>query len=144
MNHNPETAQAIAQLAALATFHNDDCVFKPELAGFAAGAAAKELLVNWSAALSDGSTDNLLADIDNVVEFLSAFRSRAAAILPGQNIGTGPRTLYNPGAELSEIHASLDGLHPAITPASIEKDCLARAMYMTEIACGMREPFAVD
>lgn len=58
-----------------------------DLAGYAAVAALNTLFVNWEDALSDGSKDKLLDDIDDVVNRLRVFRSRAAEELPVQNGG---------------------------------------------------------
>lgn len=61
--------------------------FKPELSGYAAHEAARVLLENWEAALADGSKDNLVADIDDVISELKGFRQHARSILPRESGG---------------------------------------------------------
>lgn len=61
--------------------HGDD------LRGHAASSAARTLVENWVVALWDGSTDNLIADIDITIEYLSAFKRKAQAALPKANGG---------------------------------------------------------
>jgi hypothetical protein len=58
-----------------------------DLTGYAARDAANSLLENWQAALSDGSKDHLLSDIDKVIARLQTFRSEAAKQLPVVNGG---------------------------------------------------------
>jgi len=58
-----------------------------DLAGYAARDAANALLENWQAALSDGSKDDLLSDIDKVIARLQTFRAEAAKQLPVVNGG---------------------------------------------------------
>jgi len=60
---------------------------RKELIGYAAEAAAKELLVSWEAALLDGNEDTLVADVDEVIEKLQAFKAKARAVLPVINGG---------------------------------------------------------
>lgn len=64
-----------------------------ELAGYAAQAAAKELLTNWRAALADGSADTLVHDVDQVIARLQAFRAEAVKELPVANGGLAGFTL---------------------------------------------------
>lgn len=76
-----------SRLAALVDLHADDCLFTPDLEGYAAHVAAKELVDSWQAALANGDAGHLIADVDRVITLLGAFRDRAVAILPEQNVG---------------------------------------------------------
>lgn len=78
--------EPIAQLRFVSQFGAENG-FKQELAGFAAKKAVETLLVSWDAALADGSTDNLVADIDDVITELRGFRQHARNILPRVNGG---------------------------------------------------------
>ena len=70
----------------LRAYANDD-LCGSELAGYAARAAALELLTNWEAAVSDGSKDNLVGEVDLVIARLQKFREEAAKELPVANGG---------------------------------------------------------
>lgn len=70
----------------LRAYANDD-LCGSELAGYAARAAAQELLTNWETAVADGSKDNLVGDVDQVIARLQKFREEAAKELPVANGG---------------------------------------------------------
>lgn len=57
------------------------------LQGYAAQAAAGVLLRNWQDALADGCPDNLVADVDEVIARLTAFKRKAIQVLPAKNGG---------------------------------------------------------
>lgn len=63
------------------------------LAGYGATHAALVLLDNWQDALTDGSKDNLVQDVDKVIARLQSFRAEAIKALPVVNGGLGGRTL---------------------------------------------------
>jgi len=63
------------------------------LQGYAARFAANELLGNWKEALTDGNTDDLVADIDDVIRRLQAFKAQAQATLPYVNGGHNPKAV---------------------------------------------------
>jgi hypothetical protein len=58
-----------------------------DLTSYAARDAAKVLLGNWQDALTDGSKDDLLLDVDRVIARLQRFREEAAKHLPVVNGG---------------------------------------------------------
>ena len=60
---------------------DQESVFGADLCGYAAQASAIRLVESWKSAILDGSTDNLLLDVDDVIERLQAFKARAALIL---------------------------------------------------------------
>lgn len=55
--------------------------FGADLAGYAAQAAARELVDNWADALLDRTSGHLAGDIDDVISVLIAFKNRATEIL---------------------------------------------------------------
>ena len=58
-----------------------------DLRGNPARDACKILLKNWAAELAAGSTDNLPADIDLVIDYLRTFQDKARELLPIANGG---------------------------------------------------------
>lgn len=79
--------QAILQLKQFICRNDGEVGFPPELSGYAAQAAARVLLNNWQVALADGSKHNLVADIDDVINLLHAFKLKAIEVLPATNSG---------------------------------------------------------
>jgi hypothetical protein len=61
-------------------------LFGADLPGYAARAAAKELVENWIAAVADGNSDKFLADVDQVISTLTKFKEKAQSILPAANV----------------------------------------------------------
>jgi hypothetical protein len=61
-------------------------IFTAELSGYAAQAAAKELVASWHDALSEASPDDLIGDLDDAIKLLIEFREHAATILPAANV----------------------------------------------------------
>jgi len=140
----------IARLAALVSGGGAEQVFPADLAGYAATGAVKELLANWTDALSEGSQANLVADVDRVLELLVKFRNRAAGILPRANTSNdadeAKEVIYtlgntDPYCALSEICDSLDGLGLPITQTNVESDFVTRSLYFAQVAMGEREFF---
>lgn len=72
--------------------------------GYAARDAAKVLLINWADALADGSTDNLVADVDEVIDFLRTFQNKARDVLPIRNGGFAGTSAEEWEQRLSDEH----------------------------------------
>lgn len=60
--------------------------FSADLHGYAAQAAAKELVENWITAVAEGNSDHLLADVDQVIAKLAKFKEQVQSILPAANV----------------------------------------------------------
>jgi hypothetical protein len=71
---------------ALTEFVDDD-LHGQTLDGYAARKAALELLSNWDCALTDGSGDKLVNDVDLAIARLRTFRDKAVELLPLKNGG---------------------------------------------------------
>ncbi|ENZ77734.1 MULTISPECIES: hypothetical protein [Ralstonia] len=63
-----------------------ETLFGADLSGYAAHAAAKELVENWITAVADVSSDHLLADVDQVIATLAKFKEQVQSILPAANV----------------------------------------------------------
>lgn len=141
----------IAQARALGSTGLPTSLFPGELAGYAAQAAVTEVLASWDNTMREGTDRNLIGDLDRTIDLIVAFRNRALALRPhgACEDSTGRaaadvvvvRGGVDPYVALMEVRESLDGLSPAITPASVEVDFVARARYFAEIALGQRQPF---
>ena len=77
MNQNVKTLRDYA----LNDMHGGD------LRGYSAREAARVLLNNWEDAIGDGSSHNLVDDVNLVIEHLQKFRDEAAKHLPVVNGG---------------------------------------------------------
>jgi hypothetical protein len=143
----------IARLADFVSGGGPEQIFPRELAGYAATSAVRELLASWTAALSEGSQENLVADVDRVLELLVKFRNLAAGTLPHANGGRdagdarAAKELFytqgntDPYCALSEIRDCLDGLGMPITQTNVESDFVTRSLYFAQVALGKREFF---
>lgn len=60
--------------------------FSADLAGYAAQAAAKELVESWVTAVAEGHSDHLVTDVDQVIAKLSKFKEQVQSILPEANV----------------------------------------------------------
>ncbi|MFP3637749.1 hypothetical protein [Paraburkholderia sp. SIMBA_054] len=152
MNTTNEVLPVITQLMAIGQATHSDSIFPREPVGYAASVAVSEILSSWHDALKDGSSDNLLGDVDRTINLLVSFRNRAADILPAVNTVTAgdPKPVRaivavtgntDPYAALSEIRDSLAGLGLPVSRDNIDSDYVTRANYFVEVALGYRQLF---
>ena len=74
--------QLVAHLRALVAHDGATPVFSGDLAGYAAAAAAKELIENWEAAILEGAkVQDLPNDVSAVIKALTDFQSRVRTTL---------------------------------------------------------------
>lgn len=91
MNRDIKLAESVAaRLNAVVSIRDGSAegatLFGADLPGYAARAAAKELVENWIAAVADGNSDKLLPDVDQVITTLSKFKEQVQSILPAANV----------------------------------------------------------
>jgi hypothetical protein len=84
-NHQESPESVAARLGNAVGTDGNETVFRGDLIGYAAQAAARELVKSWSDAVRDGNTANLLADVDEVIATLAAFKEQAKRILPSMD-----------------------------------------------------------
>jgi hypothetical protein len=84
-NHQESPESVAARLGNAVGIDGNETVFRGDLIGYAAQAAARELVKSWSDAVRDGNTANLLADVDKVIATLAAFKEQAKRILPSMD-----------------------------------------------------------
>lgn len=82
------------------------------LSGYAARAAARELVASWEDALADGNISNLVGDVDDVICRLQAFKNKALEQLPFANGGLAGQSVAHWLERLAEAGVSVFEMEP--------------------------------
>lgn len=82
------------------------------LTGYAARAAARELIASWEDALADGNMSNLVGDVDDVICRLQAFKNKALEQLPFANGGLAGQPVAHWRERLADAGVSVLELEP--------------------------------